>query len=74
MATVITNLLSAIPFFGQDLVESTYATELCSCLVYKGNNLPVLATIGTVSTQALKKGNRENSAARRWLPQNAVVR
>ena len=56
MATVITNLLSAIPVFGQDLVESTYATELCSCLVYKGNNFPVLATIGTVSTQALKKG------------------
>ena len=56
MATVITNLLSAIPVFGQDLVESTYATELCSCLVYKVNNFPVLATIGTVSTQALKKG------------------
>ena len=53
MATVITNLLSAIPVFGQDLVEST--TELCSCLVYKGNSFPVLATIGTVSTQALKK-------------------
>ena len=53
MATVITNLLSDIPVFGQDLVEST--TELCSCLVYKGNSFPVLATIGTVSTQALKK-------------------
>ena len=58
MATVITNLLSAIPVFGQDLVESTYATELCSCLVYKVNNFPVLATIGTVSTQALKKGRK----------------
>ena len=32
MATVITNLLSAIPVFGQDLVESNYATELSSCL------------------------------------------
>ena len=58
MATVITNLLSAIPVFGQDLVESTYATELYSCLVYKGNSFPVLATIGTVSTQALKKGRK----------------
>lgn len=58
MATVITNLLSAIPVFGQDLVESTYVTELFSCLVYKGNNFPVLATIGTVSTQALKKGRK----------------
>ena len=32
MATVITNLLSAVPVFGQDLVESNYATELSSCL------------------------------------------
>ena len=52
MATVITNLLSAIPVFGQDLVESTYVT---GCLIYEGNILPLLATIGTVSTQALKK-------------------
>ena len=55
MATVITNLLSAIPVFGQDLVESTYATV---CLIYEGNSLPLLATIGTVSTQALKKGRK----------------
>ena len=52
MATVITNLLSAIPVFGQDLVESTYAPV---CLIYEGNSLPLLATIGTVSTQSLKK-------------------
>ena len=52
----ITNLLSAVPVFGQDLVESTNGTELCSCLIYKGNSLPLLATIGKVSTQALKKG------------------
>ena len=32
LATVITNLLSAVPVFGQDLVESNYATELSSCL------------------------------------------
>ena len=55
MATVITNLLSAIPVFGQDLVESTYVT---GCLIYEGNSLPLLATIGTVSTQALKKGRK----------------
>ena len=55
MATVITNLLSAIPVFGQDLVESNYATELFSCLLYEGNSLPLLATIGTVRTQALKR-------------------
>ena len=51
----ITNLLSAVPVFGQDLVESTNGTELCSCLIYKGNSLPLLPTIGKVSTQALKK-------------------
>jgi hypothetical protein len=55
LATVITNLLSAVPVFGQDLVESTYAT---GCLIYEGNSLPILATIGTVSTQALKKGRK----------------
>ena len=58
MATVITNLLSAIPVFGQDLVESNYQRELLSCLVYEWNSIPVLATIGTVSTQALKKGRK----------------
>ena len=55
MATVITNLLSAIPVFGQDLVESTYLTEFSSCFLFKYNSLSVLATIGTVSKQALKK-------------------
>ena len=50
MAIVITNLLSIIPVFEQDLVQSTYITELFSCLVYKRNNFPVWATIGTVST------------------------
>ena len=55
MATVITNLLSAIPFFGQDLVESNYVT---GCLIYEGNSIPLLATIGTVSTQAFKKGRK----------------
>ena len=65
MATVITNLLSAIPFFGHDLVESKYnfATELIFCLGqtgigFKNTILPVLTTVGTVSMQALKKGRK----------------
>ena len=43
LATVITNLLSAIPVFGQDLVESTYLTEFSSCFLFKYNSLSVLA-------------------------------
>ena len=55
-ATVITNLLSAIPVFGQDLVESNNATEICSNL---DNIISMeLPTIGTVSSQALKKGRK----------------
>jgi hypothetical protein len=55
LATVITNLLSAVPVFGQDLVESISVTEFCSSLVQL-NSIPVLATIGTVSPHALKRG------------------
>lgn len=58
MATVITNLLSAVPFFGQDLVESNNITKLYSCLIHMNNTIPVLGTIGTVSQQALKKGKK----------------
>ena len=47
-ATVITNLLSAIPVFGQDLVESNYVTEL--------NTL--LTTIGTVSTHSTRPNKK----------------
>ena len=62
MATVITNLLSAIPIFGQDIVElinftpasftgvGEYLTML-NAAIYK-----VLPTIGTVNKHALKKG------------------
>lgn len=54
MATVITNLLSAIPFFGHDLVESNIIT------IYDKTNinsmLSILPTIGSVSIHALKKG------------------
>ena len=52
-ATVITNLLSAIPWIGQSLVESTNITEY-STIVSTASLLP---TIGTVSVHA-KKGNK----------------
>jgi Cytochrome b/b6/petB/LAGLIDADG endonuclease len=59
-ATVITNLLSAIPIFGQDIVESKIVTENLAGLTNLAKNMcfiiPVLPTIGTVSTHALKKG------------------
>jgi hypothetical protein len=54
-ATVITNLMSAIPWVGQDIVELinfTYnnITDYCLC--------SILPTIGTVNVNALKKGNK----------------
>ena len=64
MATVITNLLSAIPVFGQDIVElinftphsllgeGEYFTKLNAAISQ------VLPTIGTVNKHALKKGNK----------------
>lgn len=52
MATVITNLLSAIPWIGQSLVESQNITET---VLLTASLLP---TIGTVSAHALKKGNK----------------
>ena len=65
MATVITNLLSAIPIFGQDIVELIYnfVTELLTIfgnegLILNQTVISVLPTIGTVSTQALKKGKQ----------------
>lgn len=63
MATVITNLLSAIPFFGHDLVESNYNfnTEIINTYIQYGENnfileSYILPTVGVVSRQALKKG------------------
>lgn len=55
MATVITNLMSAIPWIGQDIVELTKFTSInlrdyCLC--------SILPTIGTVNVNALKKGNK----------------
>ena len=54
-ATVITNLMSAIPWVGQDIVESKNFTESYTTVYYLSSLLP---TIGTVSTNALKKGNK----------------
>jgi len=58
-ATVITNLMSAIPWVGQDIVESKNNTEY-STMVATALSLP---TIGTVSVHALKKGNKIRSSA-----------
>ena len=62
MATVITNLLSAIPVFGHDLVELIlYQNFIVStALSIEGFNnssiIPVLPTIGIISPHAFKKG------------------
>ena len=62
MATFITNLLSAIPVFGQDIVESINITELSSCFFfYEDFNtklMEVLPTVGIVNPHALKKGRK----------------
>ena len=66
MATVITNLLSAIPVFGQDIVESNNTTKLeylRFCFFNEGlclneTLLSVLPTVGIVSPHALKKGKK----------------
>ena len=55
-ATVITNLMSAIPWIGQDIVESKNTIEDCLLLTSIGCILP---TIGTINKNALKKGNRK---------------
>ncbi len=49
-ATVITSLMSAIPWVGQDIVESKNITEGYSSTIYA---IPlILPTIGTVSPYA----------------------
>lgn len=50
---MITNLLSAIPWIGQDFVELINITEYYSMLATSS----ILPTIGTVSPHAIKKGN-----------------
>jgi hypothetical protein len=54
LATVITNLLSAIPVFGQDIVELKNLTENYALM----SNI-LLPTIGIVNPNALKKGKKE---------------
>lgn len=55
-ATVITNLMSAIPWVGQDIVELKEITEIYSEAIYL-SSLPV---IGTVHKNALKKGKNRS--------------
>jgi hypothetical protein len=65
-ATVITNLLSAIPVFGQDLVELNLFNYIATILfknieiTFSSNfeSMCVLPTIGTVYRAALKNGNK----------------
>ena len=73
MATVITNLLSAIPVFGQDIVELINFTS--ASFMGEGEYLTmlnaaiskVLPTIGTVNKHALKKGNKIRLDKREFL-------
>jgi LAGLIDADG endonuclease len=69
LATVITNLLSAVPFFGQDLVELINVSNLnINLFIIENWNYTsflqtevasmILPTIGIVSPHALKKGNK----------------
>jgi len=58
-ATVITNLMSAIPWIGQDIVESIVITifivYLINIILFSSDLLPI---IGNVNKNALKKGNK----------------
>lgn len=54
-ATVITNLMSAIPWIGQDIVESIKITVLGISMIFL---LSILPTIGNVHKNALKKMNK----------------
>lgn len=50
-ATVITNLMSAIPWVGQDIVELKEITEIC----FEATYLSTLPVIGSVHSNALKR-------------------
>ena len=54
-ATVITNLISAVPWIGQDIVESIKTTVLGISIIFIYSILP---TIGNVHQNALKKINK----------------
>ena len=58
-ATVITSLMSAIPWVGQDIVESNNITEYYLAYLAPMYAITlILPTIGTVSPYALKKVNK----------------
>ncbi len=62
-ATVITNLMSAIPWIGQDIVESTNYIEIisllfCIIILFSYNKNIYLPTIGIINKNALKKENK----------------
>jgi hypothetical protein len=70
LATVITNLLSAIPVFGQDLVELKSFTDIFSIYLLYNNIIPIralLPTIGIISPHALKKGKKLRIDKKRYL-------
>ena len=68
-ATVITNLLSAIPFFGQDFVESNYnfVTEIITINGSSYLENITLPTIGVISRQALIKGKNLRTDKQKYL-------
>ena len=55
--------MSAIPWIGQDIVESKNITEYLTM----AGVIPVLPTIGTVSVHALKKGNKTRLDKKEYL-------
>lgn len=57
LATVITNLMSAIPWIGQDIVESKNIAEYYLTIMYTISC--ALPTIGIISQHALKKHNKK---------------
>jgi hypothetical protein len=73
LATVITNLLSAIPVFGKDIVELINFTpasligEWEPFIKFKAAISTVLPTIGTVNKHALKKGKKIRLDKREFL-------
>ncbi len=62
-ATVITNLMSAIPWVGQDIVESNNTSE--PIVIF--TSILILPTIGTVSVHALKKINTRRLDKQKYL-------
>jgi hypothetical protein len=66
----ITNLLSAIPVFGGDIVELNNIKEFCTCFFNEAfifNEILLLPTLGTVSPHALKKGKKIRTEKKEYL-------